>query len=248
MKPQIELFRDNYRLSERVSGKARNLRIEVRPDRSVTLIYPRRVSRAEALAFFRTRESWVREKLAEMGQHGEALPVPHRWDGSDRIWLHGEERALRLELSRLRRAQVRFEASQIAVFAPPDICVQPARLDAVLRQALIQRARLDALRHLETAALPLGVRHRELRIKDPRTQWGSCNHGAVICLSWRLVMAPPEVFRYVAVHELCHLVHMDHSAAFWQLVREQMPDFEIHKRWLRERGHQLHSRLARRTA
>jgi predicted metal-dependent hydrolase len=244
---QIELFREDYTLTERVSARARNIRLEVHPDRSVTLIWPRWVARAEALAFFRSREAWVRSKLAELAQQSAAHPplARLRWDGSDCIRLRGREWPLKLEPARLRRAAVRFESDRVVVLAAPADS-QAAKLDGVLRQALIQQARLDARAHLDAAATPLGVAYRELRINDPQTQWGSCNPGAVICLSWRLVMAPPDVFRYVAVHELCHLVHMDHSSRFWALVERQMPDFEQHKRWLRDRGHQLHGWLARR--
>lgn len=247
MDAQIDLFGADYELTERISAKARSIRIEVRPDRGVSLIYPRWVARAEALAFLRTRETWVREKLAEMAQQASAYPAPgrNRWDGSDRITLRGRELSLKWEAARLRRPAVRIESERVVVLAPA-ADVQSPKLDAALRQALIQQARIDARAHLDAAATPLGVQYRELRINDPQTQWGSCNPGAVICLSWRLVMAPPAIFRYVAVHELCHLVHMDHSSRFWALVEQQMPDYELHKQWLRERGHQLHGWLARR--
>lgn len=247
METQIKLFGEDYELTERISAKARSIRIEVRLDRGVTLIYPRWVARAEALAFFRTREAWVRTKLAEMARQASAYPAParNRWDGSDRISLRGRELPLKWEAARLRRPAVRIEGERIVVLASATD-MQTSKLDAALRQTLIQQAKHDARAHLDAAATALGVTYRELRINDPQTQWGSCNPGAVICFSWRLVMAPPAVFRYVAVHELCHLVHMDHSARFWSLVERQMPDYEQHKQWLRERGHQLHGWLARR--
>ncbi|NKF22164.1 M48 family metallopeptidase [Solimonas marina] len=247
MDDQIELFRDDYALTERVSAKARNIRIEVRPDRGVTLVYPRWVGRAEAHAFLRAREAWIREKLAELAQQASAYPLPARlrWDGDDRISLRGESYALKAEAARLRSPAVRVESQRVVVLAPSAVIQQPARLDAALRQALVRQARLDAQTYLQREAPPLGVRYRELRINDAQTQWGSCNPGGTICLSWRLVMAPPEVFRYVVVHELCHLVHMDHSPRFWSLVERQMADYEQHKRWLRDRGHQLHAILAR---
>jgi len=244
---QIELFRDDYRFEERISAKARNIRLEVRPDRSVVLVYPRWTPRAEALAFFRSRESWVREKLVELEQQAAAYPPPppQRWDGQDFIHLRGQTLPLRLEPARLRSASVRIEPTRVVVFAPPEWRGQARKLDQALRQAMIHQARLDARQHLDAWAPAIGVRYRELRINDPQTLWGSCNPGAVICLSWRLVMAPPEVFRYVAVHELCHLVHLDHSPRFWGLVRKHMPDYEAHKAWLRDHGQQLHGWLPR---
>ncbi len=58
--------------------------------------------------------------------------------------------------------------------------------------------------------------------------------------SWRLIMAPPEVLRYVAAHEVAHLQEMNHSAAFWQLVGHLYPDYENPRLWLRENGEVLH--------
>ena len=58
--------------------------------------------------------------------------------------------------------------------------------------------------------------------------------------SWRLIMAPPEVLRYVAAHEVAHLRHMDHSAAFWATVEELMPDYKAPRKWLKDQGRSLH--------
>lgn len=248
MQLELELPGDAPRIRERVSPRARNIRIEIRPDASVALIYPRWVPRSEALAFLRARESWVAEKLAELkaqtATEDATQPVaPPRWEGHDEILLRGLVVPVCIEPARLRRPAVRFDAARISIFVAAEQRAQPKLLEAALRLALLQQARLDARRLLDEEASRLGVRYASLRIADPRTQWGSCNARALISLSWRLVMAPPEVFRYVVVHELCHRVHLDHSARFWQLVERQMPDFATHKQWLRDHGARLHRLL-----
>jgi predicted metal-dependent hydrolase len=48
----------------------------------------------------------------------------------------------------------------------------------------------------------------------------------MISLNYKLLFLPPEVVRYVFVHELCHTIHMNHSTAFWNLVAEKEPDYE----------------------
>lgn len=243
------LLREDFSVEERVSARARNLRIEIRPGGRVVLVYPRWVPRGEALAFLREREAWVREKLVELAiRPVEGRPSPVRWDGSDAIPLRGVSLPVVLEPARLRRVTVRIEAQRIVVLTPPALRESSVKLEAALRAALAHQARLDAGRHLEAEAQRLAVRYSELKIHDPQTLWGSCNPDAVICLSWRLVMAPPEVLRYVVVHELCHLVHLDHSSRFWALVAQQMPDFAEPRRWLREQGHLLHGPLSRRRA
>ena len=60
-------------------------------------------------------------------------------------------------------------------------------------------------------------------------------------VSWRLVMAPPEVFDYVIAHEVAHLVEMNHSSAFWDVVAELRPDYRAQKGWLKTDGPGLHA-------
>lgn len=244
---QFELFREDYRLREKPSPKARNIRVEVRPGREVVLVYPRWVPRAEALSFLRSREDWVREKLAEFARQEAADPPPPaaRWDGTDELLLRGQLVPVCVEPASLRQITVRIEPDMVTLFAPRERLAEPARLALALRRELIAQAQRDARRLLDEEAPRLGVQYRDLKIHDPQTLWGSCNPGGVICLSWRLVLAPPEVFRYVVIHELCHLVHDDHSMRFWNLVGRQMPDYATHKHWLRERGQRLHHYLAR---
>ncbi len=234
---QFELFNEDYRLVERRSARSRHLRVEVRSASEVRLVYPRWVARAQALAFLREREGWVREKLAELRQVQAQRQVPElRWDGQGELLFHGRRLPLRLVPASGLRPQLRFEDEAVSLFAAPQLGLQPRHLELILRRSLLQRARQEAKSLLEDEGQRLGVQAAGLRVNDPRTQWGSCNPGGLICLSWRLLMAPPEVFRYVVVHELCHLVHRNHSPRFWALVERQMPGHEEQRGWLREHG------------
>ncbi len=82
----------------------------------------------------------------------------------------------------------------------------------------------------------LGVRPATIGIRDPRTRWGSCTARGALSFSWRLLMAPARVAEYVVVHELAHLVHLDHSPAFWSLMDRVRPGHRAEAAWLREHG------------
>jgi predicted metal-dependent hydrolase len=58
--------------------------------------------------------------------------------------------------------------------------------------------------------------------------------------SWRLILAPPAVLRYVAAHEVAHLQEMNHSAAFWNVVEQIHGHYQTPRNWLREHGASLH--------
>ncbi|WP_346354954.1 M48 family metallopeptidase [Azotosporobacter soli] len=88
--------------------------------------------------------------------------------------------------------------------------------------------------------LLLSVSVRHISIRDLKTRWGSCSpHSASIRYNWRLIMAPPQIFDYIVIHELAHLHVPNHSQAFWQVVAQHDPDFRQHRKWLRLHGNQL---------
>ena len=84
----------------------------------------------------------------------------------------------------------------------------------------------------------------DLKITSAKTRWGSCTSAKNINFSYRLIMAPIKTVDYVIVHELAHLVEMNHSKKFWDLVEKMMKwlypwDYKIHKKWLSDHGDNL---------
>lgn len=205
----------------RRSGRARRLSLRVSGDGRVTLTFPPRVALREALAFLESRQAWVRGHLA--GVEGPLLPCfggPVPFEGGELV---------------LRPAPgARIQQSGDALLVPPDRMA--ARLGAWLR--VQARGRLIAASDRHAAAL--GVGYAALTLRDPRSRWGSCSAGGRLMFSWRLVMAPPPVLDYVAAHEVAHLVRLDHSPAFWAVVRRLCPDWPASRDWLREHGARLH--------
>ena len=79
----------------------------------------------------------------------------------------------------------------------------------------------------------LGVHPRTIKIKDQKTRWGSCGIHNDIHLNWRLICMPLPVFKYVVVHEYCHLKYRNHGKRFWALVAKIQPDYKEQEKWLR---------------
>jgi len=80
-----------------------------------------------------------------------------------------------------------------------------------------------------------------LHIKDLKSRWGSCSSRNNISLSWRLIFAPQEVVDYVCAHEVAHLVEMNHSGRFWNIVQQLSPNYKDLRLWLRQNSPKLHS-------
>jgi predicted metal-dependent hydrolase len=104
--------------------------------------------------------------------------------------------------------------------------------------------RREALRDLEAssrrAAERLGVAIKRISVRDQSSRWGSCSTTGVLSYSWRLILAPPFVLDYLAVHEVAHLIEMNHSLRFWRLVNGVCSDAGRAKAWLDIHGTDLH--------
>ena len=236
---QLLLF-EPWPVRERVSARARRIRVDVRPGGEVVLTIPRRVPRDAAWRFLEQSRPWIERTRARLARSAPRPPPALRWDGGDTIPLRGAAAAVRVEVVSGRRATARVEDGAIRLKVPTSWLGQPARLRRLLLQALRAEAHADARRLLDEEAARLGLRYAGLYLRDPRSRWGSCGPDGRIMLSLRLVMAPPDVFRYVVVHELCHLRWRGHGPRFWGLVERQLPDYDGPYRWLRERGAELH--------
>ncbi|MBX9845880.1 MAG: M48 family metallopeptidase [Xanthobacteraceae bacterium] len=102
----------------------------------------------------------------------------------------------------------------------------------------------EALRDLDAAsrraADQFGVAIKRISVRDQSSRWGSCSTTGVLSYSWRLILAPPFVLDYLAVHEVAHLIEMNHSPRFWRLVKRVCADAERAKAWLDVHGTDLH--------
>ena len=89
----------------------------------------------------------------------------------------------------------------------------------------------------------VGVNYTRITIRNQKTRWGSCSSKGGLNFNCLLMLTPPEVVDYVVVHELCHRKEMNHSKAFRDEVEKVLPDYKSAKRWLRENGGELISRM-----
>lgn len=236
-----------FPVTERSHATARHIRISVNAAGEVLLTIPRRATKTEARAFLASRVEWVQAQLVKLrNQAPRAASRALAWDGSDVLPLRGVEAPVRWMRASVARPQVRIAPSGIEVFAAGS--TRAELLARALKRALMREARVEAEDLLGREAHRLGLQWRTLRIADTRAQWGSCTRDGTVSLSWRLLLAPAEVFRYVVIHELCHLPHPDHSPRFWALVGQQMPDYLQHRDWLKRNGSGLHRWLPARGA
>jgi predicted metal-dependent hydrolase len=221
------------RLSVNPRARRLSIRIDARAGEAV-LIAPSERKLAEVVAFARTKADWMRERLAERPQGTPIQPgaVIDLFGRPTRLISTGGAGAARLTED-----------------ADGPLIASGGEGEAYARRVenLFKRVARDTLQtrtdvHLRTLGQDAGRGPVKMSIADPKSRWGSCSpHNRSIRYSWRVVMAPPAVIDYLAAHEVAHLVHADHSPAYWAVVQRLVGDHRPHRAWLRANGAALHA-------
>ena len=221
------------RLSVNPRARRLSIRIDARAGEAV-LIAPSERKLAEVVAFARTKTDWMRERLAERPQGTPIQPgaVIDLFGKPTRLISTGGAGAARLTED-----------------ADGPLIASGGEGEAYARRVenLFKRVARDTLQtrtdvHLRTLGQDAGRGPVKMSIADPKSRWGSCSpHNRSIRYSWRVVMAPPAVIDYLAAHEVAHLVHADHSPAYWAVVQRLVGDHRPHRAWLRANGAALHA-------
>ena len=100
-------------------------------------------------------------------------------------------------------------------------------------EMLIDRARKIIPQRVEHFAKIMGVEPKGISITSAQKRFGSCSSRGRICFSFNLVQYPGEAIDYVVVHELAHLVELNHSKEFWKTVEKYMPDYKKRRAMLK---------------
>jgi predicted metal-dependent hydrolase len=207
----------------RRSARARRFSLRVsQHDGRVTLSLPVRAREAEAMAFARAQEDWIRNSLLR-------TPVAVPVGIGTEVPIEGK--LLQLQSCAGRRLLLQDDA--LLVPGGPDQA--GPRVAAYLK--VMARERLTVAS--DHYAGLLGRKVARITLRDTRSRWGSCTSDGALMYSWRLIMAPPRVLSYVAAHEVAHMAEMNHSPAFWAVVDRLFPGWQAERAWLRRHGSAL---------
>ncbi|MDX2221614.1 MAG: SprT family zinc-dependent metalloprotease [Rhodospirillaceae bacterium] len=217
------------RIIARVNPRAR--RIGLRVDAAagvIVLVRPRRAAEATVQRFVTAQRRWIARQVAALVAATPPIMLGH----GARLAVAGEELLVRHAPE--ARGGVWRDGACVVVAGRPEHVARRLRdwLKGEARKALS-----DCVREM---AGRLGKPVGRITVRDTRSRWGSCSVRGDISLSWRLILAPPEVARYVAAHEVAHLAHLNHSKAFWRTVDALHPEAAAARAWLRRNGASLH--------
>ncbi|ELR72579.1 Putative metal-dependent hydrolase [Fulvivirga imtechensis AK7] len=222
---QEQISYGNTLLEFSVSRSARKtLAIEVHPDQSVQVIAPPSADLEDIKQKVLKRGSWIVKQQLYFEQFLPRTPEREYVSGESHLYL-GRKYLLKVRQSVDK--DVKLRGGELQVFVP-----QPENNDMVRRQLAdwyYQHARRrfsesirDSLKKFDKYQLS----EPPLIIKRMAKRWGSCTPNGNIILNPEIIKAPSKCIEYVVIHELCHLIHQNHSRQFYHLQSEIMPGWE----------------------
>jgi predicted metal-dependent hydrolase len=223
----------------RVSAKAQRVTLRISPRVGFEVVIPRGYNRREVPSIVAGKRQWIERTLRRLGplrSEEEAVALPTVLD----------LRALNLSwtVSYGVAGAGRSGTGQSGTVHCLDcggrgleVCCDPADPEScrlALRNFLKERARRVLIPQLETLARHNNLPYSRIHIRGQKTRWGSYSARGTVSLNWKLLFLPPELVRYVLLHELCHGVHLNHSKRYWARLAELEPDFRDMNKRLRQ--------------
>lgn len=214
--------------SVRFSTRRRYPAVIVYPDLRVEVVAPPGTPATAIEDLYCRKSGWVDRTIRQF-ENDPCRPIERRYEDGERFLLGG--RPLELSVEQGDGYGTRAEGRTLRVIVPGDATPGDVRECVV---DLYRRAAEEAIGPLvATHARRMGHPAPPFRVKLLRRRWGSCSRAGRLNFNLRLAMAPPDELEYIVVHELCHLVHLDHSPAFWRTVERYLPDYAARRSALR---------------
>lgn len=211
--------------------KTASIRVE---EGAVSVVVPASISVEKIDQLLVSKRLWIKEKMA---LQRALAPV------TDKQFVSGEAfpylgRNYRLKVEQGSFVPVKLLQGQLVVQTP-----EGSQQPHMIRHALVRWYKRQALQKMRDKvkryAPMVGVKPAGVAIKSFKSRWGSCTVKGELEFNWRIMFAPNRMVDYVVVHELCHLIHYDHSPDFWSEVWRVMPDYQECRNWLKENSERL---------
>ena len=224
------------------------LRVEVlRSKRKTSVLYivgdelqirvPNRVRDRKIVEILETKERWIRNKVIQL--QNQRITNKREFISGESFSLFGRNLYLKV-----------LEGGKVGTQLIDDYLITTVRTSEIgdLRKSRIKTYLEkwyinEAYQKLEEKVMRyskiIRVSPREIKVRNYKTRWGSCDNKGRLTFNFHLIKAPHEIVDYVVIHELCHMIQPNHSKFFWNEVARFDPSFKNHKKWLKLNGANL---------
>jgi hypothetical protein len=218
----------------RSKKRRKTISLQIVNNSEIKICTPYYTPAAEITRFIEEKQNWISQTIQKRSQ--ELLLNKEKDYVTGEIFYYlGQSYPLEARFEPMENTGVVFWNNQFFLNCPADRDMRKYYFILWYKRKAKEYLRA----RVEHFSRELNLQPRGTRITSANQRWGSCSEDNSLAFSFRLMMAPPDVIDYVIIHELMHIRQKNHSSKFWDLVVETMPDYKIHRRWLRDNHHKF---------
>lgn len=233
----MKIIIDSKEVNVNITRKVRKtISMKISESCDIIISAPLFISDEKIKEILKEKEIWIAHKLKQIEN-----TIREKADFTKGVMLLGKRYNINIHNVKYNSLKIIFDKSNFNIYIPESLTNEDKlrSIKDLLVKWYKQQARRIFIERVNYYSRMLKVSPKRMAVKDQKSRWGSCSSKGNINLNYRLIMAPIEIIDYVVVHELCHLVHLNHSKEFWKLVEEILPDYIKCKEWLKINGNTL---------
>lgn len=215
----------NYEI---IYKKRKSIGIQIDYYGRVQIVVPKETTDEVIQKLIEDKGEWIEQKVQEMKKRLEGDEEKVYENGEGFMYL-GKSFPIMINKNYEEKDSVKFIDDEIHVFVKES---DEESIKKALKRFYYKECKSLVEKRIRFYQKEFKVKPKSVSISDSVANWGTCNSKLELTFNWKLAMAPVEVIDYVVVHEMCHMVHLNHDRSFWRLVGKILPDYEKRSNWL----------------
>lgn len=213
--------------------KRKTIEIGVEALDIISVVVPEGISDDVVLVHVKKKAKWIVQKLHEI-EGIQANKLNREYVNGESFMYLGRNYSLKIiDDSKVKKPVAKLYQGKFIIDSPSrDQSKLKISMEAWYRKKTLEKVteRIDYYQR------NFKDRPSDIKVKEQKKRWASCTSKKELLFNWRCAMAPSWVLDYIVVHEMCHMVHMDHSSDFWTMVERILPDYDRRREWLKNYG------------
>lgn len=198
---------------------------------NIEIRVPKDTANEHIISLVESKWNWIVKKSQEMKDKTGGKTEKLYEDGEEWLYLGEEYPIVIIENVNNKEDNVVFKENKLYVYVKD---IKEDNIKQALKRFYYRQCKSIIEKRIKLYQAEFKTKPRGLKISNTKSNWGTCNSKYEMTFNFRLAMAPIEVIDYVVVHEMCHMVHLNHDRSFWRLVGKIIPDYEKRKAWLNQ--------------
>lgn len=211
----------------------KTMEIQIQAPDKVTVISPKGIKEDEILKAVKDKSKWITQKLFQIREM-EYLKRDREYVNGESFIYMGRNYSLQIVIDESCKVpEAKLLRGKFYVHTHSnDADIIRLALEKWYKEKALQKV-LERVSYYQKY---FDLAPNKVMIKEQKKRWGSCSNQRNLYFNWKCIMAPSPVLDYLVVHEMCHMVHMNHSPEYWNLVKSILPDYEKRRELLRNQG------------